>query len=146
MARKKTGFDFSELEKFADQLDELGGSAALKRAVNSGMIAAKQEINKQVTASMAASNLPAGGKYSTGDTLASLDKNMNPEWQGNIGSLPLGFDMKQSGLTSIFLMEGTPHHGPVPGLKENLKGTKAKATARKEQGKAIKKVVERLGG
>lgn len=146
MAKKKNGFDTTALLKYAERLDELGGSDALKRATTAGMAEAKKEINKQVTAAMQTSNLPAGGKYSTGDTLDSLDENLTATWNGDIASLPVGFDMSKSGITSILLMHGTPKMRPVAGLKDALYGKKGKAAARKAQEEAMQKVIERLGG
>jgi hypothetical protein len=146
MAKKKNGFDTAALLKYADRLDELGGSDALKRATAAGMAEAKKEINRQVTTAMQQGNLPAGGKYSTGDTLDSLDENLAATWNGDIASLPVGFDMSKSGIVSILLMYGTPKMPPVAGLKDALYGKKGKAAARKAQEAAIQKIIERLGG
>lgn len=145
MAKKKNGFDTSALLKYADQLEALGGSDALKRATQAGMATAKQEINRQIRTAMQPGNLPAGGKYSTGDTLESLDKNMHAKWEGNVATLPLGFDMNKSGITSIMLLYGTPKMRPVAGLHDALYGKTAKAKARKAQEEAMQKVIERLG-
>ena len=146
MARKKSGFDTSALLKYGKQLEELGGTDALKRAVQAGMVTAKQEINKTVEAAMATGNLPAGGKYSTGDTLKSLDKNMAVTWSGNVATLPLGFDMSKSGITHILLMHGTPKMRPVAGLADALTGKKARSATKKAQEEAMQKIIERLGG
>lgn len=147
MARKskKNGFDTSMLLKYGEKLDALGGSDAVKRAVGSAMKATKQALNTQLDAAVQPGNLPAGGKYSTGDTRASISRNMTEEWAGNIATLPLGFDLKKNGLTSIFLMHGTPKMAPVPELKELLYGNTGKRIARKEQEAALRKVIERLG-
>ena len=144
MAKRKNGFDTSALIKYADQLEAAGGTAAIKRAVDGGMRATKQEANCQVSTAMQTSNLPAGGKYSTGETMKHLDTGMEPDWQGNIARLPLGFNLKDGGLVSIFLMYGTPNHAPVAGLREALKENPRKIS-RKEMESACKKILERLG-
>lgn len=147
MAKKrKNGFDISALQKCGERLEELGGSEALKRAAQAGMATAKQEINKTVAAALATSNLPAGGKYSTGETLQSLDKTMEATWEGNLATLPLGFDMSKSGITSILLLHGTPKMRPVAGLADALTGKSARSAARKAQEEAMLKIIERLGG
>lgn len=143
---KKNGFDITALKKYAEQLEEAGGDAAIKRATQAGMASAKAEINKLVTASMQPGSLPAHGAYSTGDTLKSLNKAMTAEWEGTLATLPLGFDMSQSGPVSIFLMHGTPKMRPAAGLRDALYGPDAKKIARKAQKAAILKVLERLGG
>lgn len=145
MAKKKNGFDTTMLLKYADQLESLGGSTALKRAAEGGMLQTKQVVNEKLTAAMRPGNLPAGGKYSTGDTMASIDKSMAVNWQGNLGEIPLGFDMKKSGITSIMLMHGTPKMQPVPGLYDALYGQAVRREARKAQEEAIKTIIERLG-
>ena len=144
--KKKNGFDTSALEKYAERLEAAGGHDAIKRAVNEGMAATKREINNKITKLMQPSNLPAGGKYSTGDTLDSLDKSEAVKWDGNIAELPLGFDMSKSGLSSIMLMHGTPTMAPVKGLKEAIKGQGAKRSAMREQEAAMQKILEELGG
>ena len=144
--KKKNGFDTTMLEKYAEQLEDLGGTAALKRATEAGMAQAKVAINKQISAAMQPGNLPAGGKYSTGDTRESINETMTPEWAGNIATLPVGFDMSKSGITSILLMYGTPKMQPAAGLYDAVYGKAGRSAARKAQEEAIKKVLERLGG
>ncbi|MGN0989657.1 MAG: hypothetical protein ACI4N6_05050, partial [Eubacteriales bacterium] len=117
MAKKKNWFDNTELLKYADELDRVAGTMGLIQATEAAMKAAKTEINNDVTNDMQPGNLPAKGRYSTGKTLESLDRDMTVKWDGNIATLPLGFDMEKSGITSILLMNGTPKMQPVNGLK-----------------------------
>lgn len=143
--RRKNGFDTTMLAKYGDRLEAAGGTAAVKRAVEGGMKSAKQEVIREVTTLMQPGNLPAGGKYSTGDTMEHLNRELVVKWEGNMARLGLGFVLDQGGLTSIFLMYGTPHHPPVAGLEDVLRGNKLRKITRKEQEKAILKVLERLG-
>ena len=144
--RKKNGFDTTMLAKYADRLEAAGGSTAIKRAVEGGMKSAKQEVIHVVTNLMQPGNLPAGGKYATGDTMEHLNRELVIKWEGNMARLGLGFVLEKGGLTSIFLMYGTPQHAPVAGLEDVLRGKKLTRITRKEQEKAILKVLERLGG
>ena len=146
MARKKYGFDNSALEKYGERLDELGGTDALKRATQAGMAAAKAETNKRIKAAMQPGNLPAGGKYSTGATLAALNEQMAVSWSGNKAELPLGFDLDNGGLASIFLMTGTPRMQPATWLWDAFYGKDTARVVKKEMEKATVKVLERLGG
>ena len=95
--------------------------------------------------------LPAGGKYSTGDTKESIDDEMKVEWEGMTGSIKIGFDFSKSGLKSIFLMQGTKVNGtprmkPVAGLKSAIYGSKTQKEIAEIQEKVlsnhIKKVME----
>lgn len=144
MTRRKNGFYITALEKYADQLQEAGGMAAVKRAVQGGMLATKKQVNAEVTTAMQSGNLPAGGKYSTGDTMGHLNEEMTVDWEGNMARLKLGFNMEGGGITSIFLMYGTPRHAPASGLREALK-EHPKKISRKKMQEACVKILERLG-
>ena len=145
MAKKKNGFDTTALAKYADRLEAAGGTATVKRAVEGGMKSTKNEVNKQVTTAMLPGNLPAGGKYSTGETMEHLNRDMTVNWEGNMARMKLGFNLQSDGLVSIFLMYGTPKHAPAAGLREALKENPRKIS-RKEMQAACKKILERLGG
>lgn len=146
MARKrKNGFDTTALEKYAERLEAAGGTTSVKRAVEGGMKSTKQEVNKQVTTAMQPGNLPAGGKYSTGETMEHLNKDMVVDWEGNMARMKLGFNLQAGGLVSIYLMYGTPRHAPAAGLREALKENPRKIS-RKEMQAACIKILERLGG
>lgn len=145
MAKRKNGFDTTALVKYAERLEAVGGTAAVKRAVEGGMKATKAQVNPKVKTAIQPGNLPAGGKYSTGGTAAHLSEEMAVNWEGNMARMKLGFILDGDGLASIFLMYGTPHHAPAAGLREALKED-PKKISRKEMAKACKKILERLGG
>lgn len=146
MARKGYGFDISALEKYGEQLDQLGGSAALKRATQAGMAAAKAQVNKLATEAMQPNNLPAGGAYSTGETLGALNKDFDVTWTGNLAELPVGFDLYDGGMASVFLMNGTPRMAPANGLWHAFYGKPEQRIVKKELEKAVVKVLKKLGG
>lgn len=125
-----------------DRLDKLGGSDAMKRGVEGALRSSKQYVNPQITKAM--TKLPAEGKYSHGGTKASIDRNMDVNWDGLIGSVKVGFDFKQSGMKSIFLMYGTPRMSPVEGLMEAIYGNRTQRQIAKLQREALEKVVERI--
>lgn len=144
MARNKIGIQVKGFDEYMSKLDELGGSAAMRRGVESALKASKDYVNPLISAAMASSNLPAGGKYSTGDTAHAIDKEMSVEWDGMIGSIKVGFDFKKGGLTSIFLMYGTPKMPPVAGLKDAIYSAKTQREIKKLQEEALNKVIERV--
>ena len=129
------------------KLDEIGGSQAMRRGVESALKASKEYVNPKIESAMATSNLPAGGRYSTGNTKESIDKDMSVDWEGATASVKVGFDFKKSGLTSIFLMEGvngTPRIAPVAGLKNAIYGNKTQKEIAELQGEALNKVIKRI--
>jgi hypothetical protein len=146
MARNKIGLQTNAFKDLMGKLDELGGSPAMKKATESALKASKEYVNSQINKCMVPGNLPAGGKYSTGDTKRSIDTDMNVEWEGLTASIKAGFDFKKSGLKSIFLMHGTPKMAPVAGLKDAIYGAKTQKQIAKLQAEAVNKVVERIMG
>ena len=146
MARKKIGLNFKDWEQYIERLDKVGGTPAMKRGVENALKASKQYVNPLIEQAVSVGNLPAGGKYSTGDTKASIDNDMAVEWNGMTASVKVGFDFKESGLTSIFLMYGTPRMSPANGLKAAIYGAKTQKEIGKIQAEAINKVIERIIG
>ena len=147
MARNKIGLQVKGFDEYMAKLDELGGGKAMERGGESALIASKQYVNPLIEQAMNKSNLPAHGRYSIGEgTKHSIDKNMKVEWEGKTAYVKVGFDFKESGLKSIFLMYGTPKHDPVAGLYDAIYGNKTQRQIGKLQGEALVKVIERLMG
>lgn len=142
MARNKIGLQVKELDYYMAHLDELGGSKAMKRGTEAALKASKDYVNPLIEQAMA--KLPAGGRYSTGDTKESIDKSMDIEWEGLTASIKVGFDFKKSGMKSIYLMYGTPKMSPVSGLKAAIYGAKTKKELAKIQEEALQKVILRI--
>lgn len=142
MARNKIGLQVKGFEEYMAKLDELGGGTAMKRGVESALKASKKYVNPLIEKAMV--NLPAQGKYSTGDTKESIDTEMSVDWQGFTGSIKVGFEFKKSGMKSIFLMYGTPKMPPVAGLKAAIYGAKSQKQIAQIQADALNKVIERV--
>lgn len=142
MARNKIGLNFDGWENYIAKLDELGGSNAMKRGVESSLKESKKYVNPLIEKSM--SKLPAGGKYSTGNTKKSIDKDYTVEWSGMTGTIKVGFDFSKSGVKSIFLMYGTPRMKPVSGLKSAIYGAKTQKEIAEIQEKVLSDVIKRV--
>lgn len=142
MARNRIGLQFTGWENYMDKLDKLGGTKLMKKGVDKALIESKKHVNPVIEKSM--SKLPAGGKYSTGDTKKSIDKEYKVDWSGMTGEIKVGFDFKKSGLTSIFLMYGTPRMKPVSGLKNAIYGAKTKKEISEIQEKVLSDVIKKV--
>ena len=144
MARNRIGLQFDGWEDYMAKLDELGGSQAMKKGVEEALIESKKHANPLIEKAMG--KLPAKGKYSTGNTKDSIDKEMKVEWSGMTGEIKIGFDFSKSGPKSIFLMYGTPRMKPVTGLKSAIYGAKTQKEIAEIQENVlsnhIKKVME----
>ena len=142
MARNRIGLQVAGFEEYMAKLDEVGGTAAMRRGVEEALKESKKYVNPLIEKAM--TKLPAGGRYSTGDTKRSLDKDMSVEWQGATASIKVGFDFSESGLKSIFLMYGTPRMKPVTGLKAAVYGAKTQKEIAAIQGAALDKVIKEI--
>lgn len=131
-----------------ESLDKIGGSDAMKRGVEGALKSSKEFVNTQITKAMAKSNLPAHGEYSRlGEpTKNSIDRDMTVQWNGLEAEIKVGFDFKKSGLTSIFLMYGTPRMSPANGLEDAIYGRKTQKQIAKLQEEALFKVESKLWG
>lgn len=136
------GLQFEGWESTIAKLDELGGTAFSKKCVEKALGESKAYVNPQIEKAM--SRLPAGGKYSTGATAGSLDTDLSVRWAGLVGEIKVGFDFDKSGLTSIFLMYGTPRMRPVTGLKSAIYGTKTKKEIGEIQMDAINAEIKKI--
>lgn len=144
MPKNKIGLQFKGFEEIAKRLDELAGTDGIKRAVEAGLKTSKEFVNGEITAALQKSKLPAHGKYSEGDTLKSLDKDFKIEWDGAQASTNVGLDFSKSGMTSIFLMYGTPRMPPVDDLYNSIYGRKVQAKIKKLQADAVNEVLKRV--
>ena len=147
MARKKIGLQFDGWEDYLSKLDELGGTQVMKKGVEEALIESKKHVNPLIENAMG--KLPAGGKYSTGDTKKSIDKEMTVAWVGMTGEIKVGFDFSKSGPKSIFLMEGTvvngtPRMKPVSGLKSAIYGAKTQKEIAEIQEKVLSNYIMKV--
>lgn len=142
MARNRIGLQVEGFEDYMAKLDELGGTTAMKRGVEDALKVSKKHVNPLIEKAM--TKLPAGGRYSTGNTKESIDDSMTVDWQGMTASIKVGFDFSESGLKSIFLMYGTPKMKPVSGLKAAVYGAKTKREIAAIQAEALEKAIKRV--
>lgn len=145
MAKKsKFGIQVEGFDELMAKLDKIGGSPAMKKGVDEALIKSKEYVTNELDKAIV--KLPAKGKYSTGATKRSLDKSSKVDWSGLVASTKVGFNLKESGLTSIYLMYGTPKMKPVKGLKSAVYGAKSKKEVTRIQSEAINKVINDIMG
>lgn len=82
------------LEEYAERLDKLGGD--LKATTDKALKQANLKVTNDTINAMARENLPAKGKYSTGETIDTIVVNPNVDWEGMIASVPVGFDFSNT--------------------------------------------------
>ena len=121
----KLKLDFSGLDKMIEDMHKIG--ANVKEVAESALKKSRDYINSNLESAMTLHNR-------SGETMNSL-KDAPVEWSGTVAKIPVGFDIKNGGLPSIFLMYGTKVYG-TPRVKKDMKLYKAiygKATREKVQ-------------
>lgn len=147
--KNKIGLKFEGLEEMIANLEKVQGD--LKTTTEKALKASKQRVNEELRKVTIPANYPAHGKYSTGKTAQSIDNDMSVTWEGTTASIKVGYDMQISGMTSIFLMYGTPRHKPpmkaVRKMYNAIYGQKAKKEVAEIQREVFAKVIKRrMGG
>ena len=144
MAKTKLTLEFEGLKDLIAQLDEMQGD--IKKASEDALKASHKIVSDKVTKAMRKDNLPAKGKYSTGHTAKGIIRDDNVSWNGLTASVDVGFDIEKNGLTSIFLMYGTPKIDPVSGLKAAIYGAGTKKEVASKQKEIFENALKKFGG
>ena len=118
MARNTLRLDTSGFEEILRNLDSLGGD--VQKAVEDALGQASETIREDTIEALAASNLPAQGKYSRGTTLESVIQDSRVRWEGMVGWVPVGFDFSKPGAGG-YLITGTPRMRPDAALNKMYK-------------------------
>lgn len=106
----KLKLDFSGLDKMIEDMHKMG--ANVKEVAESALKKSRDYINKNLETAMTPHNR-------SGETMKSL-KDAPVEWSGTVAKIPVGFDIKNGGMASIFLMYGTKVFG-TPRVKKDTK-------------------------
>lgn len=142
MARNTLRLDTSGFTGLLEKLDELGGN--VQRAVEESLIKSAEKIKRDTETAMSAANLPAQGRYSQGTTNESIVSNTEVEWEGLVGSVPVGFDFSEPGAGG-YLISGTPRMQPNRALNKMYKQKRYMNQIQKEMGDVIMKyVIEKM--
>jgi len=121
MGRNTLKLDTTGFEEMIRHLQELNGE--VQKAVTDALQQAAETITDDTRDAVTAGNLPAGGKYSTGATAASI---VTPRviWIGGTqAEVGVGFDYSRPGAGG-FLISGTPRMKPDAELQRIYKRKK----------------------
>ena len=109
MGRNTLKLDTSGFESMIDRLKKLGGD--VQKAVTDALEQAGETITEDTRDAVTASNLPAGGQYSTGATADSITDPKVTWIGGTQAEMGVGFDYAKKGAGG-FLISGTPRMRP----------------------------------
>lgn len=121
MGRNTLKLQLDGFNELLTKLDRLGGD--LKPVIEDALTQAGETITEDTLEALGDSNLPAGGKYSTGDTDSSVVRNPRVEWEGTTASIGVGFDFGKPGAGG-YLISGTPKMKPDYALQAIYKKKK----------------------
>lgn len=140
MAKIKLEFaGFDEILKKLNKLD-----ADTKAITTEALQKSFDIVTQKAEKAVAKENLPAGGKYSSGQTARSLIKDLNITWSGTEASAPVGFNIKKGGLPSIFMMYGTPRYMKVQAVYDAFYGEQTEGEVLAAQQEVFYKAMEEL--
>ena len=137
MAKNKMTIDFKGFQEMFEKLDRL--EADTKRISEKAL----QKSYDIVTPAIDQAIKP---HYLTGQTEKSLAKNEKVEWEGMTAYIRVGFNIRQGGLASIFLMYGTPRMSPDRKLYNSIYGTSIKKKVRQIQEEIFKEELKKVLG
>lgn len=115
MARKKFGLEFDGFNEVLERYKKLGGNLTVITEKCLEFI--PSEINPNLQADMS--------RHHSKRVVKSISTDKKVEWEGLKAGVKVGFNLKEGGLPSIFLMYGTAKHVP-----KNQYGTPKRADAR----------------
>lgn len=119
MARNTLTLELSGFEELITKLEKLGGD--VQKATTDALEQAAETIEFDTKDAVKDSLLPAGGKYSRGDTERSIVSGSEVKWSGSTAEISVGFDYGKQGAGG-FLITGTPRMKPDMELKRIYKG------------------------
>ena len=134
---KKFGIEFEEFGAYQKKLEALG--ADTKQAVEQALRDTQQFIAEQSKAAMQPHN-------KSGETSKHIIEDGDVEWYNETASVSVGFDLKNGGLASIFLMRGTkvygqPHITPDRNLYNAVYGARTMKKVQEIQKAAFEKAI-----
>lgn len=149
MARNTMQLDLKGFNELITKLDGLGGD--IKKATQDALEKAGQKIGEDTATAVQRSNLPAGGKFSQGDTAKTVVENPKVEWSGDTASIGVGFDFSKQGAGGFLIkgyyqnFHGTPRHmAPQPQLNAMYTGKGYMKQIQNEMAKEVTKVIDNM--
>lgn len=119
-SRNKLALELKGFDELITKLDELVDD--VRPYVTEALEKHTEGLEEETRDAIKNANLPALGRYSTGDTARSVIDRPTVEWSGTVAEIGVGFDKTVPGAGG-FLITGTPRMRPDRAL-EKLYGSK----------------------
>lgn len=102
-------FDTKKIEDMIGTLESIG--VDVRKVVEKELKEVSDRYTMDTHLAISDQYLPAHGKYRSGETAESIVENPAVEWEGDVASIPVGFDFTKPGAGG-FLLYGTPKMQP----------------------------------
>lgn len=131
------------MERMIRELEHMG--AEVQPIVEEAMTQAAMQIQADTAKALDAANLPAGGKFSRGDTKKSVVKDLQVRWEGLSAWIPIGFDFSVPGAGG-YLITGTPKMKPDTALNRMYKQKAYMTKIQKDMENGLLDLLVKIGG
>ena len=137
MARNRIGLNIDDLDIYSNFFRSFDKD--VKEFTEKALIDSKEFVTSKLEKDTIAPNYPAQGDYESKQQILrnSIDKELSVEWDGNTAEIKVGYDFAKSGLVSVFMMYGTPHHNPAKKIKNDIYGSKTMREVKEVQKEAL---------
>lgn len=136
MAKNQMTLDTSGLEAALSRLLATVGPERARQVVEENLEKVGERISNDTIEAVQAANLPAGGRYSSGDTEDAVIKKPRVTWDGGVAEIPVGFDFNKPGAGG-WLITGTPKMRPDAALRKIYKGKRYMEDRKAELAEAV---------
>ena len=143
MSKNRIEFDTDKISDVIERLDKAG--ADLEKILEEVLQEAAEEITSETIDALAHANLPAGGKFSTGDTEDSVVADPKVEKSGTMLEVAVGFDKSKLGAGG-WLSTGTPKMPPDKKLADIYTNKRFENKMMKRAKKKLEEEFERIVG
>lgn len=140
---KLLGLDFHDMEQMQKRFQKIG--ADIKPAAERALKKSHNFVTKRLEQHTTKPFMPAGGKFSEGETKKSIVHNDKVYWIGSNAYIPIGYDVSKT-INSIFLMYGTPKMKPNKEMYKDIFGRDTRRMIREIQEETMFDVLEELKG
>lgn len=142
--KNRIKFQLGGFDELIEKLDEL--QADIKPILTEALEDAGEDVGVETYEAMDKANLPATGKYSTGDTVDTIVRHPKVEWSGQIAEIGMGFDKLKPG-AGYLLITGTPRMKPNPELERIFARKGYSSKLNKQIGETLNEaIIEKMEG
>ena len=141
---KAMSLDFHDLEEMMKRYEKIG--ADIKPAAEKALKKSHDYVTRKLKEHTTKPYMPAGGKYSRGDTEKSIVEDDKVYWIGGTQAfIGVGYDVSKE-LTSVFLMYGTPKMDPMKEIYQDVWGRNTRRLIREIQEETMWDCLNELRG